>query len=339
MRRTALSALLSASLASSIATAIATSIVTLPAFAQGNGKGAQPPKSDEASEHFRSGVGFYKDHDFTAAMVEFKKAYELAPNYRVLYNIGQTARELRDYAAALAAFERYLREGGQEVPAARRKEVTTSVDDLKKKVGKLTITVSVAGADVSVDDTPLGAAPLAESITLNVGKHKLSATAAGYAPLSRVVEVAGSVEDTVSLDLVKIETAPPPPPVGPDGTPVVDPVKPVKTGTPIAVWAVGGVTVAGVIATGVMGGLAMSSRSSLTKALNTYPGDASAIADAQGKTKTFALITDIAGGVTLAGAITTAVLYAVSPRGDEAKPAPKVGVTVTPGGLWVQGAF
>ena len=58
-------------------------------------------KSDEASQRFRSGVRFYKDHDFAAALVEFKQAYDLVPNYIVLYNLGQTARELKDYAAAL----------------------------------------------------------------------------------------------------------------------------------------------------------------------------------------------------------------------------------------------
>ena len=99
------------------------------------------PKSDEASQRFKSGVAFYKDHDFVAAMVEFKRAYELVPNYVVLYNIGQTARELKDYAAALTAYERYLRDGGAKVLAPRKKEVQGAIDELKKKVGAIKITI------------------------------------------------------------------------------------------------------------------------------------------------------------------------------------------------------
>ncbi len=329
MRVSPLSALISISLL-----VTATSNVAL---AQGApGKGAAPPKSDEASEHFRAGVGFYKDRDFPAAMVEFKRAYELAPNYRVLYNLGQTARELRDYAAALTAFERYLREGGSEVPPARRKDVQTSVDELKKKVGKLKVTTSVAGAEISVDDQPVGVSPLAEAITLNVGKHKLSATRSGHTPAQRVVEVAGSAEDAVTLDLPKIEKVDPLPPGVVD--PPKEPVTPAKTATPRSVWIMGGVTVGAGVLTGVMGGLALSARGSLNKALATFPGEATTLADARSRTRTFALVTDVAAGVTLASAVTTVVLYVVAPRTAD-KPPPSTTVGVSPTGLWVSGSF
>src|SRR6185369_3894831 len=119
---------------------------------------------------------FYKDHDFVAAMVEFKRAYELVPNYVVLYNIGQTARELKDYAAALTAYERYLRDGGAKVLAPRKKEVQGAIDELKKKVGAIKITTNVDGAEVLVDDVSVGKTPLADPVVVNVGRRKLSAT-------------------------------------------------------------------------------------------------------------------------------------------------------------------
>src|SRR5262245_21054253 len=74
------------------------------AFAQ-----AAPPAED-AGSHFDRGVSFFKDGDYVAAMVQFKRAYELDPNFSVLYNIGQTARELKSYSEALTALERYLKE-------------------------------------------------------------------------------------------------------------------------------------------------------------------------------------------------------------------------------------
>ncbi len=36
------------------------------------------------------------------------RAYELAPAYQVLYNIAGTCYQLKDYACALRAFEKYL---------------------------------------------------------------------------------------------------------------------------------------------------------------------------------------------------------------------------------------
>src|ERR1043165_5818761 len=70
------------------------------------------PASDssvkEAGKHFQRGVTLYNEADYRAALVEFKRAYEIAPNSAVLYNIGQTYYQLQNYAAALVALGRYL---------------------------------------------------------------------------------------------------------------------------------------------------------------------------------------------------------------------------------------
>jgi hypothetical protein len=287
-------------------------------------------KSDEASQRFKSGVSFYKDRDFTAAMVEFKKAYELLPNYNVLYNLGQTARELKDYAAALGAFEQYLREGGPKVTASRRKEVTLAVEELRRKVGTLKVVTNVAGAEIVVDDVAVGVAPLAEPVVVNVGRRKLSASSSGYAPVQRIVDVASMAETAVTLDLSKLEANPPP------LAPVAE-APPVKPGTPLVNWVVLGATGASALATAVMGGLAVSARGGLKTALGTFPGDAQAIAAAQSKTRSFAIGTDVLFGITAAGAVTTAVLFAIAPRAAEKAKAS--GVTVSPAGIAVHGAF
>jgi len=55
----------------------------------------------EAGKHFQRGVTLYNETDYRAALVEFRRAYDLAPNAAVLYNIGETEYQLRDYASAL----------------------------------------------------------------------------------------------------------------------------------------------------------------------------------------------------------------------------------------------
>lgn len=287
--------------------------------------------SDEASKRFRSGVAFFKSKDFAAAMVEFKRAYELVPNYSVLYNLGQTARELKDYALALTAYERYLREGDTKIQAARRKEVTTAIEELRGKVGKIKVVTNVSGAEIAVDDITVGASPLPESVVVNIGRRKVSATLRGYAPAQRVLDVAGQEEATATLELTKIGAAK----VEPSG-PVGPPPPPPVLKTPTIVWVMLSATGALAVATGVTGGLAVSARGGLQSELGKFPGDPKAIAAAQGQTQTFAVTTDVLGGLALASAITTTVLYLVAPRAEEK---PKTTVGISPTGLVVQGAF
>src|SRR5512145_1254691 len=58
--------------------------------------GASNPQSsesgsavEEASQRFQRAVKLYRERSFDAALAEFNRAYELSPDYRVLYNLGQ----------------------------------------------------------------------------------------------------------------------------------------------------------------------------------------------------------------------------------------------------------
>ena len=87
---------------------------------------------DQGRVHFQRGVTFYKDGDYRSALVEFQEAFRVAPNYRLLLNIGKTHAELQDFAGAVVAFRQYLTEGGTEISAARRTEVES---ELRRLVG------------------------------------------------------------------------------------------------------------------------------------------------------------------------------------------------------------
>ena len=52
------------------------------AFAQGS-----PDVVAQASEHFTRGVRLYQEDDFRTALIEFSRAYELAPNPAVLFDL------------------------------------------------------------------------------------------------------------------------------------------------------------------------------------------------------------------------------------------------------------
>jgi hypothetical protein len=64
-----------------------------------------PEQVSSARVHFLRGVESYKEGAFDIAVVEFTRAYEIAPNFRVLYNIAQSQAERHDYAAALSQYD------------------------------------------------------------------------------------------------------------------------------------------------------------------------------------------------------------------------------------------
>lgn len=295
---------------------------------------AQQPSSqtEDPSSHFERGVSFFRDNDFTAAMVEFKKAYELDPRYSVLYNIGQTSKELKDYAGALTSFERYLSEGGAEIEAEKRKRVEGWVAELKGKIATVQIKSNVEGAEVAVDDVTVGATPLPKPVVVNAGKRKIALQKSGYAPLTRFVEVAGTEVKELDLELVPLTA-------GDGGGGDKRPPKPIEH-TPWP-WVGLGLTGALGVSTGVVGGLALGKKAAFEDELAKFPNTKQAIDDARSSARTFALTGDILGAFTGVGAVLTVVAFAVdygrSSPADEKKA--EITPLVGPGFVGARGTF
>jgi tetratricopeptide (TPR) repeat protein len=316
--------------------AIALAAATLAASVPGLHPGSAWAQDNDASAHFERGMTFFKDGDYVAAMVEFKKAYEIDPNYRGLYNLGQTSKELRDYAASLDSFERYLAEGGSEIDPERKKKVEGWVAELREKIGRVTLTTNVPGAEITVDDVLVGKTPLAKPVTMNAGRRRVVVTKDGYAPLTRFIDVAGTETKTLALDLASLSSG------GGGGGGGGKVIEVEHTPWP---WVGLGVTGALGIATGVVGGLALGKKSTFDDALTTFPASTQVIEEAREDARRFALAADILGGVTGAAAVLTIVAFAVdygrSAGEPESPPEKKAAahVIVAPGFVGVSGSF
>src|SRR5262245_38457027 len=81
-------------------------------------------------EHFNRGVEYVHDGDLKGALIEFKRAYAVSPNYRVLYNLGQVANALGRYTEAQDYFQHYLNDGGEEISSDRKRDVETQLNKL-----------------------------------------------------------------------------------------------------------------------------------------------------------------------------------------------------------------
>jgi hypothetical protein len=184
---------------------------------------ATPSKDDveQAKRHYARGVELYKQGVDAGALAELERAYALAPNVRILYNIGLVELQLRDFAGALKTFERYLGDMGPpsaEATAARRREVEAHVAELRGQVATMVVDADVVGAEITVDDVVLGVSPLAAPVVLNPGHYRVGASAEGREPVSKVVSVVGGDAVDIHLELHRAPEPLPPPTTGPEDT-------------------------------------------------------------------------------------------------------------------------
>jgi hypothetical protein len=281
---------------------------------------AQP--QDDAKAHFKRGTELYDENNFRGALVEFQKAYELAPSYKLLFNIGQVEMELQDYAGAVKAYSRYLREGGPDVPPPRVQQVQAEIDRLRGRIGHVTIQTA-PGAEVLIDEVSIGFAPLPEPATVNAGRHTITIHVTGRDPQSRAVDVAGQEQVTVVLG--NELTAP---------TQRVDePAKP-RGKTPMYVaWGATGVFA---VAAGVFAYTAHNDSGDLAKLRTTFPVTKAQLDSAASKTTTAAALTDgFTAGAVIAGGVALYLTLTQPPARTEKA----VRLHVTPTGAYVAGQF
>lgn len=277
----------------------------------------------KAGKHFQRGVALYNEADYRAALVEFRRAYETAPNPAVLYNIGQTYYQLQSYAQALTTFERYLAESGEQ--AAHAKEVEDTVDILRSRVGKLQISVNLDGCEVTVDDELAGKTPIGEPVLVSIGRRKVIAMCEGRAAETRVVEVAAG--DVVEVKLVLAVNALPASALRAD--------RPAgsksSTDWRKVGWISTGVLAAAAATTGV---LALMASSDLDDERHTYPSSLDALDDKASKLRRLSLAADVLGAATLVVGGITLTYTLTSSKSKE-----KVQLSVAPTSVLLSGSF
>ncbi len=309
-----------------------------------------PEAVAKAREHFQRAEKLFNDRAFEASLVELLKAYEIAPSYRILYNIGIANLEIGDYAGAIRALQQYLAEGGEEVPADRRRALPEKINSLRDRVAYVTVETNEEGAEVLVDDIPVGRVPLTEPLLVNAGRRRVAVSLPDRPQVREVVTVAGGESVKVVLRFPTTQAQPsavPPPAVPPAPPPKKAPatspperiqpsVESSNTGLWLG-WTATGVLAAGTIVTGVF---ALSASDDLEAERTSYASDPgakrAALDDAADRAGRLALVTDVLGAAALVvGGVT---LYATFASGEDA-PSGGLEVQAAPGSLRVRGSF
>ena len=288
---------------------------------------------EEAKSRYQKGLQLYDDGAFDAARVQFERANELAPSYRILYNIGLVYKQLNEFVGSLNALQRYLQEGGPEVPEDRKAEVNKLIESLKGIIASANVEVNVPNAEISVDDKAVGKSPLSAPVLLNPGRRKISAKLEGRLPDAKVIEVASGDKASVVLKLEQPKQQ-----IINKGTDLA----------PIISWSVTGALAIGAAVTGY---LTTRADKDLDDEKNNPKATAGSLDDASSQLKTGALVTDILMAATVVGVGVSA--YLTWFRGDNKEKAPPkkeekkettkgpsdVRVGLGAGGLLIRGSF
>ena len=157
--------------------------------------------TDKARASFHHGVQLYNEGSFEAALAEFRRAYQISPNYRLLYNIAQTYFDLHDYVNSSKNLKQYLQEGGNEIAATRRLEVSDLNQKLEDRIAYLDIVCNLDGADIRVDDLSVGVSPLTSAVPVNAGPRRISAVKLGHPVAARMATVVGREKAKVIMDI------------------------------------------------------------------------------------------------------------------------------------------
>lgn len=137
---------------------------------------AQLPTSESVAAHarFKEGVEHARRGDMALAMTAFEAAYATSPHFSVLYYIAQAQSALGNPVEAITTFERYLAEGGAQLPPSRRAAVERLLDVERERVGSVSIHVAAPRETrVWLDGKELGADRYDVPITLRAGDHAL----------------------------------------------------------------------------------------------------------------------------------------------------------------------
>lgn len=272
------------------------------------------PSVQEAGQRYDRGLKMYAEGDYSLAVIEFERAYELVPDYRVLYNIGQVRIQLANYARARLALEQYLKAGAGRIDPDRKAAVESDLEMLSARTGTLTIGVNVPGAEIFVDDSVVGLSPLSQPLLLDAGEHRLSARKPGFHPRAAQVTLAGRDLLTVQLLLEKV----------PAQAPRIIVQQRVEESNREA-WIWGTWTTAGVFAivSGVTGGLGIQAASDLDEMRSKPDATRAKLDSASRRARTLLLAADVFGG--LAIATSGVALYITLSGSDSGKEQPTNG--------------
>lgn len=160
-----------------------------------------PAATAEARERYQRGVELFDERNYTAAMVEFQRAYELTRNPAVLFNISATHELSGHFVEALDAMHAYERDAPREVVARRRAEVDAALARLRQRVGTIVLRFDAPEMEVRVDGLVRATTEARAGLRVAAGRHRVSISAPHFQRREEEFDIAGGTTLNLSEPL------------------------------------------------------------------------------------------------------------------------------------------
>lgn len=148
--------------------------------------------TERARAHFNAGVNFLQDPDgarYEEAYGEFRAAYAESPSWKMLGNLGLAAMKIERDGEAIEALKKYLAEGGKDLDAEEKQQVSRDLSTLTAGVVTLELSSVPAGVVVADDRKPVTGPSIRNvyealqqptKLGVRAGHHRFIASLAGY---------------------------------------------------------------------------------------------------------------------------------------------------------------
>lgn len=150
-------------------------LAVLPGVAVAQTPNSATDNNTRARNLFRQGAAAMKDGKYAEARNALLEAWSLSHTYDVAAILGQAEIELKLYRDAAEHLDFALRNLAPRESAETLDKIKAGLQSARQKVAELRISVSEPNAIVLVDGQEVGRSPLARSIFVDVGPHKIEA--------------------------------------------------------------------------------------------------------------------------------------------------------------------
>lgn len=157
-----------------------------------------------ARARYEAGASLQASANYEGALAEYRAAYDLSKEPRVLRAVAACQKELGRYSEAVATLDQLVAEA-KDLEPELREQVDAERAILLPHTALLTIAVDEAGAEVSVDGRAIGTSPLTTAIRVDVGEHSITAKKPAWIDAATKLAIVGGEASTVALAMEPIE--------------------------------------------------------------------------------------------------------------------------------------
>lgn len=276
---------------------------------------APPDKSVlDARQKFRQAISLQTGGNWAAALALFRDVAGVKNTPQVRFNIAICEENLGQLVLALGDYELAASQAREEGSADVAAEVEGRLATLQGRIPKVVLQRDehASRAKISIDGVEVGATMIGKSLPLDPGSHLVEAEAKGFHKFEQSFDVTEKQTVTVQVAMVAAPADAAGAASAAGGAPADTGAAPAK-GPNVLPYVVGGIGVAGLVASGVFFGLRQSAISKLDAACPTRTNCPSSLESTASSGRTDTALAFVGLGVGVVGLGAGAALFFLAP--------------------------